>query len=85
MKWYILYGRGGLPPVMGHPELDPGWTLLLCNSEDEALATSCRLLKNVYIVREIGIVERNGRRRTKDAATVLSLCATQASGPGIVV
>lgn len=83
MKWYILYGRAGLPPLMGHPELDSAWSLLLCNSEDEALALSRRLLENVYIVREVGTVLRGERQRTKDAAAILSHCATGSSSRAI--
>jgi hypothetical protein len=78
-NWYILYGRGGLPPLMGNPELDTQWLLLLCNTEDEALALSCRLIAEVHIVREIGTVRQDERCRTRDAAEILSHCAGRAS------
>ncbi len=78
MKWYILYGRGDLPPLMGDPDLDAGWSLLLCGSQEEALAMSCRLIRDVYIVREIGTLDRGGRRRTLDAASILTHCAYEA-------
>ena len=75
MKWYILYGQGDALPVTGESELDTEWTLLLCGSEEEALAMSCRLLKRGQIVREIGTMLRDERRRTKDVATIVSHCA----------
>lgn len=43
-KWYILYDRGEPHPLPGNPEPDTQWLLLLCNTEDEALALSCRLV-----------------------------------------
>jgi len=79
MKWYILYGRGGLSSLMGHPELDARWTLLFCNSETEALAISCQLFADVYVVREIGTVDRGRRTRILDAAAILGYCATKAA------
>lgn len=76
MKWYVLYGSG----AQADPA-DPGsaWTLLPCNTEIEALALSCRLLTASYIVREIGVLDRDTRARTLDAAAILRHCASTTS------
>ncbi len=78
-KWYIVYGRGAASPFRSSLGSDTQWLFLLCDTEDEALNLSCRLLAEAHVVREIGRLRQDELNRTRDAAEIVGHCACRAS------